>query len=314
MNKIPLIVICGPTGAGKTDIAIELAEKYNGEIVSADSRQIYIEPEIGANKPSKEQLKRIRHYMINIISIKQDYSAFDFMKNAREYIKKIYNKGKIPFLVGGTGLYIRATLYGLSPAPGRNPEIREKLKQRAKEIGLNKLYEELKNVDKQYAEKINPNDRIRIIRALEVYYTTGKPLSYFFETQKQENLFKTLIIGITPERKVLYEFINRRVIKMFESGLVEEVKKLLKSGIDEDILRKKIIGYGEVIDYLNKEITLEEAIRKMQKKTRVYARRQIIWFKKEKGIEWFDPLKERGKIIEKVEEFKKITYTLDSNF
>ena len=288
MNKKPLIIICGPTASGKSELAVRLAKDI-GEIISADSMQVYKFMDIGTAKPDKELLNSVKHYLIDVITPDKDFSAYEFITRAEKIIKTLYQQKKTPFIVGGTGLYIRALVYGLSDAPGRDPKIREKLKNIAKEKGLGFLYQRLKKIDTIYADKISPNDPIRIIRALEVYEKTGIPFSKFCEKHIKNPRYDALWIGINLERKKLYERINRRTEMMFEKGFIDETKKLLEMGYSEDIIKKRGIGYDDVIDYIQGKITLETAIKNVQKKTRHYAKRQLTWFRKEKNIKWFQP-------------------------
>jgi len=288
VNKKPLIIICGPTSSGKTEISVKLAVKI-GEIISADSMQVYKYMDIGTAKPEKKLLNIVKHYMIDIITPDKDFSACEFKTRAERIINDLYKRKKIPFVVGGTGLYIRALIYGLSDAPGRDPVLRKRLKELTDSKGIKYLYEKLKEVDPQYATKISPNDSIRIIRALEVYKLTGTPFSKFCEAHIKIPQYNALWIGLNIERKKLYEKINQRTEKMFQNGLVDETKRLLDMGYSEDIIKKRGIGYSDVIDYLQGKISLETAIENVKKKTRHYAKRQLTWFRKEKDIKWFSP-------------------------
>ncbi len=287
-EKIPLIIISGPTASGKTALAVELAEIFKGEIISADSMQVYKDVDIATAKPEKKELKKVKHYLISVVNInsKKEFSAYDFVEKSDKIIEKIVKKGKIPFVVGGTGLYIRSLIYGLSSAPGRNPEIRKLIDNMISEKGLSEVYKYLQKVDNEYAEKISANDKVRIKRALEVYFLTGKPLSYFFKSQNQKRRYNPLWLAINVERKELYDRINKRVLRMIEKGLVEEIKKIVeKKNINNNIVNK-IIGYREIKDYLSGKKELKEAIKEIQKRTRNYAKRQITWLKKEKDIIW----------------------------
>jgi len=287
-NKI-LIIICGPTAVGKTELSIKLALKFNGEIISADSMQFYKYMNIGTAKPDNYVLSKVKHYMIDICEPGEDFSAYNFINMAEKYIKEIYMKDKIPFIVGGTGLYIRSLIYGLSDAPGADKSIRDKLKNIALKEGLQFLYEKLKIIDPSYAEKISPNDYIRIIRALEVYEKRGLPFSYFCDKHIKNPKYNALKIGLILPRKILYEKINKRTDDMIKNGLIEETKNLIQKGISKEFLKRKAIGYADIIDYLEGKISIEKAIENIKKKTRNYAKRQLTWFKKEKDIKWFSP-------------------------
>ena len=246
--------------------------------------QVYKFLDIGTAKPDNKLLKRVKHHLINVVEPDVDFSAYDFICRAKPIINKIHNKNIIPFVVGGTGLYIRSLVYGLSEAPGKNEEIRKKLENIQAQKSLNFLYEKLHKIDPDYAGIIKNTDRIRIIRALEVYYLTGKPLSGFFNKHDKQENYNTLWIGLKQPRKILYERINQRTEKMFQPGLIRETKNLLDKGYSQNILERKGIGYKEVLDYINNKITLKEAIEETKKKTRNYAKRKMTWIRKEKNI------------------------------
>ncbi len=301
-KNIPIVIISGPTGSGKTDIAVELAEKFNGEIISADSMQVYKYVDIASAKPDNNQLKKIKHYLISEKDLTAEFSAYDFVYFAGKYITEITAKNKIVFIVGGTGLYIRSLIYGISEAPGKDENIRKKLNERIKKEGLNSLYDELKSVDKKYADKISKNDPVRIIRALEVFYMTKKPFSYFMDKHTKTKLYNPLWLAVDTDRKILYERINNRILKMFDDGLIKETKKILEIRNKNNTIIKKVIGYMEIQKYLNGEKKLGETIEEIKKRTRHYAKRQITWFKKEKDIIWVS-LKNKKNIYRLVEEY-----------
>jgi len=284
-----VIAIVGPTGVGKSELAVFLGEKLNGEIVNFDSLQFYKELNIGTAKPGEEERKRVPHHLYDLLELDEEFNAAKFVEIADNLIKEIWERGKIPILVGGTGLYLRAFEYGLFSIEVPK-EIRETLRKRADQ-DLSSLYEELKRLDPEYAQKISPKDKVRITRALEVIYASGKPISYFhkenpFFGKKRYNLIK---IGLILPRKELYEKINLRVIKMIEKGWIEEVKKLLEKGYSPKLKPFKAIGYKYIIQYLQGKISLEKAIELIQRDTRRYAKRQLTWFKKEPDIYWFNP-------------------------
>lgn len=287
MKKV--IAIVGPTGVGKSELAVFLGEKLNGEIVNFDSLQFYKELNIGTAKPGEEERKRVPHHLYDLLELDEEFNAAKFVEIADNLIKEIWERGKIPILVGGTGLYLRAFEYGLFSIEVPK-EIRGTLRKRADQ-DLSSLYEELKRLDPEYAQKISPKDKVRIIRALEVIYASGKPISYFhkenpFFGKKRYNLIK---IGLILPRKELYEKINLRVIKMIEKGWIEEVKNLLEKGYSPELKPFKAIGYKYIIQYLQGKISLEKAIELIQRDTRRYAKRQLTWFKKEPDIYWFNP-------------------------
>ena len=279
------IFLVGPTGVGKSQIAIPLAEKINAEIVSCDSMQVYRNMDIGTDKPTKQDQKKIKHYLIDIIDLNKEYNVGIYIEDAGKVIQDIIKRGKIPLVVGGTGLYIKALIDGLFPGPEKNEKIRQELGQRIENEGLNVLYEELKKCDLPASEKINPNDSRRIIRALEVYYITGKPISSF---QSQWNKNKDcIIIGLNRNREELYEKIDKRVDGMLDGGLVEEVKKLLKLGLRDNKTAMQALGYKEIIDYLDGKYDLSETISLIKRNTRRFARRQLTWFNKDDRVKWF---------------------------
>lgn len=287
MKKV--IAIVGPTGVGKSELAVFLGEKLNGEIVNFDSLQFYKELNIGTAKPGEEERKRVPHHLYDLLELDEEFNAAKFVEIADNLIKEIWERGKIPILVGGTGLYLRAFEYGLFSIEVPK-EIRGTLRKRADQ-DLSSLYEELKRLDPEYAQKISPKDKVRITRALEVIYASGKPISYFhkenpFFGKKRYNLIK---IGLILPRKELYEKINLRVIKMIEKGWIEEVKNLLEKGYSPELKPFKAIGYKYIIQYLQGKISLERAIELIQRDTRRYAKRQLTWFKKEPDIYWFNP-------------------------
>uniref|UniRef100_A0A7V5XFJ6 tRNA dimethylallyltransferase n=1 Tax=Thermodesulfobacterium geofontis TaxID=1295609 RepID=A0A7V5XFJ6_9BACT len=294
MEKI--IAIVGPTGVGKSELAIFLGEKLSGEIINFDSLQFYKELNIGTAKPGEEERKRIPHHLYDLLELNEEFNAAKFVEIADNLIKEIWERGKIPILVGGTGLYLRAFEYGLFPIEVPK-EIRENLRKRVDQ-DLSSLYEELKRLDPEYAQKISPKDKVRITRALEVIYTTGKPISYFhkenpFFVKKRYNIIK---IGLNLPRKELYKKINLRVIKMIEKGWIEEVKNLLEKGYSIELKPFKAIGYKYIIYYLQGRLSLEKAIELIQRDTRHYAKRQLTWFKKDPDVYWFSS-DEKEKIL-----------------
>lgn len=302
-NKI--IVVCGPTAVGKTKISLLLAHRFSGEIVNFDSQQFYRELSIGTAKPTPYERGNIPHHLFEAVSIFEDMNAGRFVELADRVIRGIFERGKIPILVGGTGLYLRAFEYGIFKAE-INPEIRVKLRSMALE-NLGQLYEELKRLDPEYAEKIHPHDRVRITRALEVIYSTGKPFSLFhkenpfFKREKRYRLFK---IGLTLPRKELYERINARVKEMIEAGWLEEIRTLYEEYGEEVFKKIKAIGYWTLLQAYLGRLSLDEAIALIQRDTRRYAKRQLSWFRREKDINWFYPHEEE-KIIDAVENFLK---------
>ncbi|HIE36345.1 MAG TPA: tRNA (adenosine(37)-N6)-dimethylallyltransferase MiaA [Candidatus Omnitrophica bacterium] len=282
-----VIFIVGPTATGKTETSFLLAEDLKAEIISSDSMLIYKEPQIITSKPPSYMLKKIPHHFVGIISVKDTYNVFDYYLKAIKKIKDLFNQGKNIIVCGGSGLYIKVILDGIFEGPAKDENLRRELQERLKNYGRDYLFEELKRIDPQTAKKISVSDHKRIIRALEVYYLSGIPIS---EKKRQANgLWRRLpikIFGLRLKRKELYERINRRVEEMFEKGAVEEVCRLLK--MDLSITAEKIIGIKEIKDYLEGNIDFEKAKEEMKKNTRHFAKRQITWFKKDKRIEWID--------------------------
>ncbi len=276
MKKV--IYIGGPTGVGKSEIGVKVAKKLNGEIISCDAFQVYKYMDIGTNKIKKEECEGVEHHLIDIVNPNEEFSSGLYKEIALKKIEEIISKKKMPIIVGGTGLYLRTLLY-FEP-PKRDENIRNSLLKRAEKEGLENLYNELKIVDPDYANKINKNDKKRVVRALEVYYIYNKTFSSF---QKVEERFDALKFALIMDRKMLYEKIEKRVYDMFNRGFIDEVKYIYNNfGFSKTSI--KAIGYEEVLKYLKNEINLEKCIKEIIKKTKDYARRQIIWLRKEKDI------------------------------
>ncbi|WP_448523208.1 tRNA (adenosine(37)-N6)-dimethylallyltransferase MiaA [Pseudothermotoga sp.] len=280
-----MIVLAGPTGVGKTEIAIELASRINAEIVSVDSRQIYRFMDIGTAKPTQEQRRIVPHHLIDIVYPDEYYSVYNFKNDALKAIEDIKSRGKIPLLVGGTGLYIDALTRGIFEGAPRNEQLRrELLEKESREPGrLRKMLEE---IDPEAATKIHVNDLKRTIRALEVWFQTGLKISQLQRDAKPVGDFT--IVVLARDRKELYDRINVRVEKMIEDGLVEEVKSLLKMGYSKDLNALKTIGYQETIEYLEGKESFERTIEKIKRSTRQFARRQLIWFRRYRDAIWLN--------------------------
>lgn len=287
-NKPSIVIIAGPTAVGKTSISIKVAKKINGEIISADSMQIYKHMNIGTAKISKPEMAGIKHYLIDEINPDENFTVSDFQSIANKYISLILNKAKVPIVVGGTGLYINSLIYDLDFTKAiSNWSLRDKYNEKAKKYGNQYIYDELKEVDIESANRIHVNDTKRIIRALEIYYETGKPMSYFYKDFRKENeKYNIVFIGITMDREKLYERINKRVDIMIESGLIEEVKKLLNMGYNEDLVSMQGLGYKEIIQYLKGNYRLDEAIEILKRDSRRFAKRQLTWFRRNDKIKW----------------------------
>ncbi len=275
-----LIIIAGPTGVGKTEISLKLAERVHGEIVSCDSMQIYKGMDIGSAKADDEERRRVRHHMIDIITPFDPFTVSNYKVLAEKAIDEILSKGKIPIMVGGTGLYIDAVIKDLSFTEGGNDEAyRQDLEALAEEKGKDFVHELLLKVDPVSAERIHPNNLKRVIRALEVYKVTGKPFSSFKDTNKLNPKYDVQYYYLNKNREDLYKGIDQRVEKMLSMGLIEEIRTLMSQGLTKDFVSMKGIGYKEFISYLEDEISLEEAIDLVKMRSRNYAKRQLTWFR-----------------------------------
>ncbi len=284
----PLIAIVGPTALAKSKLALNLAQGFDGEIVSADSRQVYRYMDIGTAKPSLEERSLVRHHVIDVVDPDDDFSLALFHQLANQALKAISRGGKIPFLVGGSGLYIWSLLEGWSlPQVPPHPEFRRNLQARAQAEGSDVLYEELQGLDPVAAERIDPKNMRRVIRALEVYQATGKPFSQLH--QKQPPPFQILIIGLTAERDELYRRIDSRVDDMIRRGLVDEVKGLLQRGYSLSLPSMSGLGYKQIGMFLQGEVDLRSAIQNIKYETHRFARHQYAWFRlSDQRIHWFD--------------------------
>jgi tRNA dimethylallyltransferase len=291
--KDKIIVIVGPTAVGKTDFSIELAKRFNGEVISGDSMQIYKKLDIGTAKATPEEMDGIPHHLIDIKEADESYSVSDFQEDASKKIDEITTSGKVPIIVGGTGLYIESLLYPVSHSGEAEPnfELRNELEEYAKEKGNQGLWERLNKIDPDAAEKIHPNNVRRVIRALEVYYETGQLFSSFQnERKKKDSIYDAYIICLNTDRSVLYERINKRVDIMIEEGLLEEAQELWnKLGPEPKAQSTKGIGYQELFPYFNDESSLDEAVAKIKQNSRRYAKRQLTWFRNRlENVHWYD--------------------------
>ncbi|MGV6831329.1 MAG: tRNA (adenosine(37)-N6)-dimethylallyltransferase MiaA [bacterium] len=284
MNKL-LITIEGPTGIGKTSLAIALAKHFNTEIVSADSRQFFKEMAIGTAVPSSEELNQVKHHFIQHISIHDTYTVGHFEKEAINCIEEIHNKHDIAILVGGSGLYVNAVTEGLDEFPEISPEIRQKLNETLKNEGLEALQKKLEEVDPKSYNAIEIDNPHRVIRALEVSIGSGEPYSSFLGKPKKTRPFSVIKLGITADRKIIYDRIEQRVDLMVQHGLIEEVKALKDY---QHLNALNTVGYKEIFQYLDKQISLEFAIEEIKKNTRRFAKRQLTWLRKDKNILWVD--------------------------
>ena len=289
MKKEKVIVICGPTASGKTALSIELAKRINGEIISCDSMQIYKEMDIGTAKPTKEEMGEIKHYLLDFVSPDERYSVADYKKDAKEKIKEILEKGKVPIIVGGTGLYIDSLIYEIEyPTMQFDEEYRNKLEKEVNEKGLEFLYDKAKKIDPEAITKISKNDKKRILRILEIYHATGKnKTEQEKESRKKEVEYDYHVYALNWDRQLLYERINKRVDIMTKQGLINEVKEIYKK-YDKFPTAMQGLGYKEVVEYLEGKCTKEEMIEKIKQETRRYAKRQLTWFRKNKQTIWLN--------------------------
>ncbi|MFH1904819.1 MAG: tRNA (adenosine(37)-N6)-dimethylallyltransferase MiaA [bacterium] len=284
-----VIVLVGPTGIGKSKIAVSLSAFFPSEIVSADSMQVYKYMNIGTAKPSREERRAILHHMIDVIYPDQYFSAGEYAKMARDKINRIINSGKTPILVGGSGLYIRAVIDGLFSEPMVKETIKKRVSNQLANKGSHYLYGKLKKVDPTSASRIHPNDWRRIIRALEVFFSTGETISSLQSKARAESInCQYIIIGIKTERKNLYRKIESRVDLMFKKGLAREVRQLIKRGYSQDLLPMQSLGYKEVLGHINGHYGLDEAKALLKKNTRHFAKRQMTWFNKDSRIKWIE--------------------------
>ncbi|MGD9974343.1 MAG: tRNA (adenosine(37)-N6)-dimethylallyltransferase MiaA [Desulfatirhabdiaceae bacterium] len=284
-----IIVICGPTGTGKTAAAITTAQAIGAEIVSADSMQIYRYMDIGTAKPSLEEQSLIRHYLIDIVDPDEAFDARKYAVMAGDAIQSIMSRNRTVLVVGGAGLYIRALLHGLFTLENGDDMVRDRLKQKASLEGLDCLYAELKQCDPESANRIHPNDTYRIIRALEIFETTGTPMSKLHQRHGfSTEIFAAGMIGLYRQKELLYERIDNRVDQMLQAGFIQEVQSLLDRGYSSTLKSMKSLGYRHMADHLEGRMPLSEAVPAMKRDTRRYAKRQMTWFRSEKNIQWID--------------------------
>jgi tRNA dimethylallyltransferase len=289
MMNAPLVVVAGPTGSGKSVLAVELARAFAGEVVNCDSVQVYRYLDIGTAKLPKFQQQGVRHHLVDIVDPDQLFTAGEFLNLGRSVLKDIRGRGRLPIVAGGTGLYLKALLEGLFEGPQRSEPLRKRLVAAASRKGPAHLHRLLARVDPVSANRIGVNDRPKIIRALEVYFLTSRPLSkHLLAGRDPLGGFDVLKIGLNPPRSLLYQAIDRRVEAMFAEGLPAEVESLLARGFSDNLKPLHSLGYAQTVRYLKNELSLQEAIQLTQKETRNYAKRQITWFRREEQVIWFD--------------------------
>lgn len=287
----PLVIIAGPTAVGKSNLAVELALRINGEIISADSMQVYKGMDIGSAKIMPEEMKGVNHYLIDEFDPKDNFDVTVFQKKATSAIDEIVKKGKIPIIAGGTGFYIQSVLYGIdfTESEGSESEFRKELERKYDEEGPEYMFEKLKKVDPVTAGIIHQNDRKRVLRALEFFYETNRPISeHNLEERNKESVYNSAYFVLNDDREKVYERINLRVDKMLQRGLVKEVEVLKDKGLVKTDVSMQGLGYKEILMYLDGEISLEEAVYRIKRDSRHFAKRQITWFKREKDVIWLN--------------------------
>ena len=304
IDRPQVVILLGPTGVGKSRLAIEWAEELGGEIISADSMQVYRYMDIGTAKPTLDEQKRVRHHLIDLVTPDQPFHAALYRTLGRKTIDQLYQGKKPIWVVGGTGLYIKTLTQGLFSSPKIDPYVRESLKQEAKEKGADALYGRLKKVDPNTAIRLHPNDLFRIIRALEVFDSTGAPISFYREQHRfGERPYETLKMGLEVDRDMLYRRIEERVNQMLEKGFLQEVEKLMEMGYGPELKPMQSLGYRQMVQFLSKEIKWGEAVEQMKGDTRHYAKRQLTWFKADPEVRWWDESTDRQKIFLEIKSF-----------
>jgi len=293
----PVVAIVGPTAIGKSRIAIQVAKTWETEIISADSTQVYRGMDIGTDKPTAADHAEVPHRLIDLVDPDQPFNAGVFRRHAVQEISRLHGEGRLPLVVGGTGLYVRALLRGLWAGPPVDWELRNRLEREASECGMEAMVAELHRVDPESAKVLHPNDRIKILRALEVYRQTGVPLSRAHrQHQFQETPFRALILGLRMERAALYRRIDDRVEVEIAKGLVEETRGLLAKGYSRESVPMKSLGYRQMAGYVEGEYSYDEAVRRLKRDTRHFAKRQMTWFRKEPNLVWMDLAPDEGPI------------------
>ncbi len=286
----PLVVLVGPTAIGKSRIAIEVAQALGTEILTADSTQVYRGMNVGTDTPSEEDRQRVPHRLIDLVEPDEPFNAGEFRRQALREISRLYENGLLPLVVGGTGLYVRALLNGLWAGPPSDRILRRKLEEEARARGGESMYQELSRVDPATARRLHPRDTVKVLRALEVYRQTGVPLSKAHEAHRERATtpFRTLILGLTMERAVLYQRIDQRVDVELAKGLVDETRTLLEKGYSRDLVSMKSLGYRQMAGYLEGEYSFDDAVRRLKRDTRHFAKRQMTWFRKEPDLTWVE--------------------------
>lgn len=292
-----LILVVGPTAVGKTDLCLNLAKKFNSEIISCDSRQFYREMNLGTAKPSLDELNQVPHHLINSLSIEESYDVRKFEKDALEILESLFQKNKLVIMTGGSGLFADAVVNGLDEMPAIDPKFREEIIQEFNELGLAYLQKEVAKIDPEYFQVVDQNNPQRLMRAIEVFRGTGKTFSSFRVKTKVQRDFKTIKIGLNREREELYRRIDLRMDQMIEQGLFEEAAGLFEK---RHLNALQTVGYQEIFGFMEGDYDQEEAIRLLKRNSRRYAKRQLTWFRKDAEIQWFDP-SEGDKVFEYIE-------------
>jgi len=302
--KPKLVIVLGPTAVGKSELALGLAQSIDGEIVNADSQQVYRYLDIGTGKPAKSDQECIRHHVIDVVDPDEEFNAALYRRLALAAIADIQKRGKNVLVCGGTGLYLRALTRGLFAGPGQDPDLRRSLEQEIHSKGLAALYQSLVEIDASVLSSIHPNDRQRIIRALEVYYSTGKPISAWQKEHAfQEELFDVLKIGLRRERAELYDLINRRSEQMLEAGFLDEVRGLVARGYSLELKPLRSVGYRQMGEVMQGTKNIVEALDEMKQETRRLAKRQLTWYRADTAIHWYHPEKQQDEILGAARQF-----------
>ena len=301
--KPKIVVICGPTGVGKTSVGIALAELFGGEIVGADSMQIYRHMDIGTAKPTPDEQARVFHHLVDVANPDEPYDAAKYADSAGKAVDEILEKGKLPIVVGGTGFYIKTLIHGIFHPGQSDSATRERLKNEAAGLGIRRLHARLGKYDPEIAEKLHPNDAYRIIRALEVFESTGTPISKSQDAHGfSQTRYNALKICLSTDRQTLYERIDARTEQMMAEGFVDEVRRLLDMGYSRDLRPMQSIGYRHIIEFLEGKTLWDETVRILKRDTRRYAKRQLTWFRADPNMNWAHP-NDFGSIREWVEKF-----------
>jgi len=291
-DKPWVIAIVGPTASGKSAVGLKLASQVDGEIISGDSMQVYKHMDIGTAKPTADELALIKHHLVDVVSPNEEFNVASYQILATKAISEITSKGKLPIIVGGTGMYIDSVLNGfLFPHEGKNEEVRERLMDEGERFGSQHLYERLEKIDPEASKKIHSNDLRRIVRALEVYETTGEPISALQKNHKANKPYNSIYFGLYVDRPIIWEKTALRVDDMINRGLVDEVKSLMDSGFEQCLIAMQAIGYKEIVSYIKGEISFEKAVELVKIETRKYAKRQMTWFRRNKSINWIETSK-----------------------